>query len=231
MAVPALPPHVPQPIPVEPEVQVGSDLARLLAVTGFALRAARRRPVLTAAVFLVTWLTTLAAAKWMPRAYTVSTKVFVQNNKSILFLSNPHRAAAAESEVTTPKGIAESVLRRDTIVAVVDETGAAARWEVWRPPALKLLDRVRRAVSATPAEPVNAGALARMLENQIEVRTDDSSITISLDWHDPEGAYDIVAAVQRHFLEDRCTSETAAATETIAILEEESARQRETLNA
>jgi len=231
MAIAELPSHPPEPGLVESDVSDGFDFARLLAVVRFALRAARRRPLRTAGIFLVGWVATLVGAEWAPRAYTVSTKILVQNTNTIPFLSNPHRAAQTEQEATTPKGVAESILRRDTIVAVVDETHLAARWEPSRPPALKLLDRVRRAISGPPSrEEDKAAGLVRMLEKDIEVHTDDASITISLEWHDPEGAYQIVSALQRQFLEDRAAAETAAATETIAILEEEAARQRETIS-
>lgn len=226
-----IPPHPdPELDPAEDEGEDGLDLARALEVVGFVLRAPRRRPALAATVLLVSCLVTAAVALFAPRVYTVSTRILVQRNVVIPLLGNPRRPLPTDWDVPT-KGTSESILRRDNLTAIVKETNLASRWTVGRSPALRLLDRVGKGIFGPETEQERTRALVGLLEKKIGVQVDETTITISLPWHDPVVGYEIVSALERSFFRDRSETETTAITETIAILEKEAARQREAIDA
>ncbi|MFS8068598.1 MAG: hypothetical protein ACMG6S_19750 [Byssovorax sp.] len=224
-----IPPHV-DPEPDETEAEDGVDLARSLEVARFVLRAPRRRPLLAATVFLVGCLVTAAVAVFLPRTYTVSTRILVQRNVVIPLLGNPGRPLPADWDVPT-KGTSESLLRRDNLLAIVKETSLLARWSVGRSPALGLLDQASKAIFGPPREEDRMLALIGALEKRIYVQADDTTITIGVAWHDPVVAHELVTCAERNFFKERGATETSAITETIAILEDEAARQREAIDA
>lgn len=224
-----IPPHV-DPEPDETEAEDGVDLARSLEIVRFVLRAPRRRPLLAATVFLAGCLLTAAVALFLPRAYTVSTRILVHRNVVISLLGNPGRPLPADWDVPT-KGTSESLLRRDNLLAIVKETDLLARWTEGRSPALGLLDQASKALFGPPTEQDRTRALVGVLEKKISVQVDETTITISLTWHDPKVAYELVSALERSFFRDLSETQTAAISETIAILEKEAARQREAIDA
>lgn len=57
-----------------------------------------------------------------------------------------------------------------------------------------------------------------MLDKQLKVETGDATISIEIDWANPQQAYRIVAAALQNFLEARHVQEVTALDETIAIL-------------
>lgn len=223
-------PPAPDREPDEPEAEEGVDFARVIAMVRFVLRAPRRRPRLSAVVFLVVCLLTAAVALFAPRVYTVSTRILVQRNVVIPLLGNPRRALPTEWD-TSMRGTSENLLRRDNLTAIVKETGLEESWDTGRSPALKLVDRIVRAVFGEPSREDRVRALVGMLEKKITVQVDETTITIALSWHDPQVAYQLVSAAERSFFRDRSDTETAAISETIAILEKEAARHREAIDA
>lgn len=226
-----IPPHPdPELDPAEAEAEDGLDLARSLEVVGLVLRAPRRRPALAAAVFLVCCIVTAAVALFAPRVYTVSTRILVQRNVVIPLLGNPRRPLPTDWDIPT-KGTSESLLRRDNLTAIVKEVNLVERWTAGRSPALRLLDRVGKGIFGPETEQERTRALVGLLEKKISVQVDETTITLSLPWHDPVVGYEIVSALERSFFRDRSETETAAITETIAILEKEAARQREAIDA
>ena len=218
------------PEPDETEAEDGVDLARSLEVVRFVLRAPRRRPLLAASVFLVGCLVTAAVALFIPRTYTVSTRILVQRNVVIPLLSNPGRPLPTDWDVPT-KGTSESILRRDNLTAIVKETDLVARWSRGRSPALGLLDLASSSIFGPKAEQDRVRALVGVLENKVSVQVDEPTITITLAWHDPKVGFEIVSALERSFFRDRGATDTAPISESIAILEEEAARQRKAIDA
>ncbi len=230
MASPASPPPAPETDLADVEDAGGVDFARFAAIARFVLRAPRRRPRLALGVLLLGLLATVAVAAWAPRVYVVNTKILVQRNVVIPLLGNPHRPLPPDWDVPT-RGTSETILRRDNLVAIIKETNLAESWDVGRSPAAKLLDRIVHAAFGPMSEEDELRALVETLEKKLTVQTDETTITISLSWHDPAVAHQLLSCVLRNFLQERGGTETSAITETIGILEEEAARQRETIDA
>jgi hypothetical protein len=218
------------PDPADAEGSDGVDFARAAAIARFVLRAPRRRPVLAAVVLVLSLLVTAAVAVSAPRTYVASTKILVQRNVVIPLLGNPRRPLPADWDVPS-RGTSETILRRDNLVAIIRETNLAERWRVGRSPMLQLFDSVGLAVFGPVSEEDRMLALIGALEKKIAVQADDTTITISVSWHDPVIAHEIVTCTERNFFKERGATETSAITETIAILEDEAARQREAIDA
>jgi len=212
------------------------NLAHALDLAKFFLRAARRRRLLTAAVLLLGALVTASVTRLAPRTYTVHTKILVQHEVSTPLLGNAQRAEpvdlmdAPARTARETQTASETILRRDNLVAIVEETKLVDRWDLGRSPIQRLVDALRRAVSTPASSEDRERALTSVLAKKIRVRADDATITLSLSWHHPEVADQILSCVLRNFLRDRGAVETAATTEAIRILEDQTARQREAID-
>lgn len=231
MASPA-PPLAPPPGPdvADGEGAEGVDYARAAAIARFVLRAPRRRPVLAVLVLALSLLATAAVAVCAPRVYVASTRILVQRNVVIPLLGNPRRPLPADWDVPT-KGTSESILRRDNLVAMIRETKLEERWSVGRSPISRLIDGASNLVFGAMSEEDRMLALIGALEKRITVVADDTTISISVSWYDPVIAHQLVTCAERNFFKERGATETSAITETIAILEDEAARQREAIDA
>lgn len=230
MASPASLPPAPAADSTEGEPAAGVDFARMIAVARFVLCAPRRRPRLAASVLLLGLLITVAVAVCAPRVYSVTTKILVQRNVVIPLLGNPRRPLPADWDVPT-RGTSETILRRDNLLAIIKETNLTERLNVGRSPLSTLLEGVTRAVFGPVSEEDKLRGLVGALEKKLGVQADETTIIISFTWHDPKMAYQIISCVERNFLRERGENDTAAITETIAILENEAARQREAIDA
>ncbi|MFT3768671.1 MAG: hypothetical protein QM820_24760 [Minicystis sp.] len=206
----------------------GGGLAGAVDALGFFLRAPRRRPGLAAAVLAAGASLTAIAALATPRVYTAETRILGQRNVVMPLLSNPRRAVPVDWDTPT-RAASEIVVRRENLVSLIEETGLLDRWEQGRPPLLRHVGALRQRLLGAPSTSERMRALAGILEKKLSVQTEDATIKITVAWHEPRGAFDIVSCAQKHFLEDRRAAETAAITEVIAIIEREAARQRETI--
>jgi uncharacterized protein involved in exopolysaccharide biosynthesis len=227
---PPLPPSTPGPGLADAEGAGGIDYARAAAIARFVLRAPRRRPLLAILVLALSLLATVAVAVCSPRVYVASTRILVQRNVVIPLLGNPRRPLPADWDVPT-RGTSETILRRDNLVAMIRETNLEERWNVGRSPLSRLLDAVTRVVFGPMSEEDRMSALIGALEKRITVQADDTTISIAVAWYDPVVAHQLVTCAERNFFKERGDTETSAITETIAILEEEAARQREAIDA
>jgi hypothetical protein len=231
MASPAPPLSTPPgPDVTDAEGSEGVDYARAAAIARFVLRAPRRRPGLAVLVLALSLLLTAAVAVCAPRVYVATTRILVQRNVVIPLLGNPRRPLPADWDVPT-RGTSETILRRDNLVAIIRETHLEERWSVGRSPMSQLLDAASRAVFGPMSEEDRMLALIGLLEKRITVQADDTTISIAVSWHDPLVAHQLVQCAERNFFKERGATETSAITETIAILEDEAARQREAIDA
>jgi chromosome segregation ATPase len=73
-------------------------------------------------------------------------------------------------------------------------------------------------------------ALIGLLGKQLHVATDEGTVTIGIEWNDPNMAFRLVEAAQQNFLEARHASEVSTIAETISILEGHAANVRETID-
>ena len=190
------------------------------AATSFAVRGPRphRRVLVTALV-----------ATSVPRVYTVETRILAQRNVVIPLLGNPRRSVPTDSDAPT-RAATEDVLRRDNLVAIVDETHLADRWEEGLPRLFRLKNELLRSLGAPVSEEAkkraSSGCSAQARRPHQGWHHQDSGA-----WHEPEMAYRLVTSAAENFLKDRSAAETAAITEAIGILKEEAARQHDVIES
>ncbi|MDP9151549.1 MAG: hypothetical protein M3O36_16635 [Myxococcota bacterium] len=213
----------------EPDEE-GIDVQALKETIGFVLRAPRRRPFLAALIFTTVGGLGLAVAVTMPRTYNAQVKLLAQNNLVLPAITNPHREIPREADNPT-RNVADTVLRRDNLVALVKESNLIDRFYASRAPALRLRDSIVELMSGAPTEEEKLRGLVGALEKKLFVTADENSVTISVDWADPHMAYELVTLVQKNFVEARYDSEVKMIQDAIAVLEEHSKTELEQVDS
>ncbi len=204
------------------EESEGRDFQKIAEMTGFVLRAAARRRVLAVATFLVIAALGVTIAATMPRTYTAQVKLFAQPSNAMHILGGglPQMDTAA---VDNPiKNVSSTIMRRDNLVALVRVSNLVVRMRETRPRALRLKDRALGAIFGRPSPEDVQQSVVYTLEKNLEVVTDEptSTVTITVDWSDPQLAFDLANLVERNFLEARYDSEIALVIDSIAVLED-----------
>ena len=182
------------------------------------LAAAARRKLLACAVFLLSLGLLVAFYKHRTPLYRVEASILVQRTQH-----------SAQDDPTRSANVL--VHRRDNLINLVKQTEmfvgprAGARQPskpAWLPSFL---------VRAPPADDDPMNDLVADLDSALDVKTAlDGTITIRIDWPNPDEAYRLVEAAQQNFLEARHVLEISALDEVISILEGRTAALREELD-
>jgi uncharacterized protein involved in exopolysaccharide biosynthesis len=208
----------------------GFDFERFKEIAGLLLRAPRRRPWLSALVFLLTSTLGAGVLAFWPRSYGGSARILAQQDVVLPALDNPTRQVPRETDSPT-RNASDSILRRDNVVALVKQLDLVDRWAATRPPILRLKDRVSLAIFGRQTERDRLLDLIGLVEKRLVVASDESSINISIDWPDRQMAYEIVSLVLNRFLEARYDTNVAVITEAIRILDVRAKPQSDEVDA
>jgi uncharacterized protein involved in exopolysaccharide biosynthesis len=206
------------------------DLERFKQLAGFFLRGPRRRPVVSALVFFLTLGIGAGVAAFWPRSYGGNARILAQHNLVLPALDNPNRQVPRETDSPT-KNAADTIMRRDNVIALVKQLDLVDRWRATRQPILRLKDRVSGAVSGPRSEQDRLLDLIGLVEKRLVVGTDDSSINISVEWPDREVAFEIVSLVLKNFLEASYDTNVKVISEAIHILEVRAKPQSDEVDA
>lgn len=205
----------------------GFDLPLLKDRVGFALRAARRRPKIAVATFVIVATLGVTVSATMPRAYSAQVKLLAQTDLVVPALSNPNRAVPREAENPT-KNVADQILRRDNVIALAKAANLVERFYATRPAALRLKDKILGG-QQTPDEKLRM--LVGTLEKKLTVTVQENNVIIEVEWAEPRMAYDLVTLVQKNFLEARYDDEVAMISDAIAFLQERAKARAHELDA
>ena len=206
-------------MPMRPEEPVfQSDLVRDLL--GFPWRAVKRHRTLAICLFLVIAFAAGLSSIVMPRHYIVYTVLVAAKNNVMPALGNPRRSASVESEAPTRLAV-EAVVRRDNLVAIIRETNLMAIQDRLRSPLGKAMSFfTERVLGKKATEDDRLKMVIGLLQSRIYVRPEqEGTVTIGIDWPDPESAFRLVQAAQQNFIEQRHTQEVAMIGESIGILQ------------
>jgi uncharacterized protein involved in exopolysaccharide biosynthesis len=207
-------------VPVDASADEGDlNVEQLKELAGFFLRAPRRHRPLAIGVMVVTVLIGFAVASFWPRTYNCDVRILAQRNLVLPALDNPSITVPRDADNPT-KNAADAILRRDNIVSMVEQLGLVDRWDATRQPILKFKDRITGWGAAPRPEEERVRDIVGLLDKRLLVVTDDSSITISIDWPDRQTAFDIISFLQKNFLEARYDSNVNVIVEAIKILED-----------
>ncbi len=212
------------------EEEEEGGLGALRDLVGLLLRAPRRHPRVFFLVLVVVLGVTGAAAALMPRQYQVDCKILAQKNLVIGALLNPHRPIDGNADAPT-KAVADVILKRDNLIAVIKDANLMDVWDSQRPPLMKWKEKLTRAIGGPPSDEDKMRALLGVLEQKLVITTDDLSIKLELTWENPQMAYQLITLLLRNFLDGRNAIELSAIAETITILEDESKKSGDEVDA
>jgi uncharacterized protein involved in exopolysaccharide biosynthesis len=210
-----LPPRMQQP-PEEPVIQ--SDLIRDLI--GFPWRAVKRHRTLAISLFLVIATAAGLSSIIMPRHYIVYTTLVASKSSVMPALGNPRRPAAAESDAPTRLAV-EAVMSRENLLEIIRETNLMAIQPKLRSPLGKLSAFVtERVLGKKTTDDDRLKMVVGLLQGRMYVRTEqEGTVTIGIDWPDPQSAFNLVQAAQQNFIEQRHAKEASMIGESIGILQ------------
>jgi hypothetical protein len=206
------------------------DLGFLRDWGGFAVDALRGHKARAATAFVGLFAAAMAWLAWGPRIYRTQTVILAQRNQVIPYLANPRRAVPSDSD--TPTWAArETVLRRENLVSLIKETDLLDQWQSSRPPLLEMKDTVSSLFSGHADEAEALDNMVGTLQTHLEISAKEGTVTIAINWPDSTMAYRLVEAAQQNFLEARHAAEVSAIAESIAILEQNVADARTSVQA
>jgi uncharacterized protein involved in exopolysaccharide biosynthesis len=209
------------------------DWAQIRDYVNYVKHAVLRHWKLALATFLVTAILALLAAKLLPRTWYSEAKLLPRRTATIAALVNPERHNVLNPDPPNPmrpvgeidtqtKAAADAVLRQENLVSIIKKTYLLDRWESTRPPLLRFKDSVMRMLTAPPDEDAKMDAMTGTLQKKLMVSTADGKVAISVEWGDPQLAYELVDAAVQSFYEASERQELASIDDAITILEEHS---------
>jgi uncharacterized protein involved in exopolysaccharide biosynthesis len=204
----------------------GLDFEQVRERLGFAVRAPWRHPRLAAGVFLLVAAAGITVAVTMPRTYNAQVRVLVQHNLVGAALTNPKTTMSRETENPT-KTVGEVIMRRDNLVALAKDVDLVNRFYGSRSAALRLKDFV---LGGPKDDEERLLALTKTLQKRLYVNTDESTVTVVIDWSDPQMAYDLVTRVQENLLDAKYDDQVAMINDALAILQEHEKTERQNVD-
>jgi uncharacterized protein involved in exopolysaccharide biosynthesis len=208
----------------------GLDLAQLRELGGFALRAAQRHRSLALVTFLTVAILGLALSATLPPTYTATVKFLAQRSSTIRALAGE---AQQLSDDNPTRNVTTMIMRRDNLVALAKDARLAERFSQSRPPALRLKDRVMGKIFGKPSPDDLLLGLVYTLEQKltVEVLPDEATIVITVEWSNPQIAFDLITLVQKNFQEARYDADVAAINDSIVVLDDHSKQEAATVDS
>jgi uncharacterized protein involved in exopolysaccharide biosynthesis len=205
---------------IESDAERPFDLKLVTNLLGYAAGSFHRHAGLAVTLFVVLFGSTVSSLFLLSKTYHVETKLLAQKNLALAIKGDnaneePSRAAA------------ETVMRRDNLVAIIHQTDLLHEWYAHRAPLPHLKDVIVKAVAKPETEQETIAWMADVLQKRMNVGTPNEGIVeIALDWPDPVMALRLVDAAQQNYLDARHAIEITAVAEQVAILQSHSVALR-----
>lgn len=201
------------------------DWERVAQYARFFLQAPRRHPKTAVAIFVSVVGLTAALIAVLPRTYFTEARILASRNLIMPALGNPTRAIPTDADAPT-RAAAETILRRDNLLVLMDQTDLLNAWQKERPLLFRAKDAVEQFFTGPLDQEEKTRALAYVLERRLRVTTGDGTINIDIEWPDPKMGFQLVSLAQQNFLESRHAMEVSTIAEAISILEGHAATAR-----
>src|SRR6059058_4100256 len=221
-----------QPLPQESaEPSDLFDYRRLREYAAFAIHSLGRRKFLALTVFAVVLGCAVLSLYALPKEYDSEVKLIGQRNQVISSLAVPGRNMPTDADAPA-RAAWDTIMRRDNLVALIEQTGLVSHFYSHRSPAGRLKDRINTLLGRGLSEDAKLDVVLGMLEKRLVVSSSTSwqgegTISIGVEWPDPVMAHTLVEAAQQSFIEARHISELSNIAEAISILEGHSGLMRE----
>jgi uncharacterized protein involved in exopolysaccharide biosynthesis len=206
------------------------DAAAIRDLSRLTLGAIRRHPWVLSSAILSCLAASFAFSQILPRSYHAECRLLAQRNLVMPALGNPRRSVPVDSDTPT-RGVPEMVLSRDNLVSLIKHTDLIERWSAERGPLLQLKDLILERFRSPPTPAQRLEALIGILEKRLRVTTDETTVTLAIDWPNARTAAELLQAAEDNFLETRHSGEVSTIAETIAILEGHAADVRATIDS
>jgi uncharacterized protein involved in exopolysaccharide biosynthesis len=198
----------------------GFDWQKAMGYLRFAGGSIRRRKLTVAVVFVSVFGLTYLALWLMPRSYHVETQLLAQRNQVI---GNLAVAGRNMPEGAPTRAAAETVLRRDNLIALMQQVDLMAKWDASRSRASQLRSWIYAKLGRTMSQEDKADMILGTLEDKLTVKVvsdqmGEGTVNIAIDWPDPRMGYRLVTAAQQSFIEARHLSEISSISEAVSIL-------------
>jgi uncharacterized protein involved in exopolysaccharide biosynthesis len=168
------------------------------------MRGVGRHWLVATTTFALSIAATLAVLRVLPRTYHVQTQLIARRQQVLPSLARP-----SLGDESPTAGAYDLVHRRDNLASIISEVG--------------LIEQVSAAELKSGRERPSEEDLLRLLLKRLDtaliVSPGDGTLTISIDWPDPDVGFRIVAAAVRNYLEARRLLETQPIEEAIGTLE------------
>jgi len=194
----------------------------------FVTGAVRRHKALMAVLFVSIVAASIAVILSLPKSYHAEAKVLAHANNALKVAGD---TGSAEAPTRTA---AETILRRDNLVSIIEQYDLVRHWQQHRSPAERARDTVMSWFSSrTDSEQDAVDGMVERLEKRLRVWTNDNGATVSIaiDWPDAQMASRIVDTAQQNYLESRHAQEITALAESIAILTTYASASKEDVDA
>jgi uncharacterized protein involved in exopolysaccharide biosynthesis len=209
------------------------DLEKIAGYLRFVTGALRRHWFRASALLVVGLVLTNALWWLMPRGYKIETQLLAQKGGVISGLTG----RSANGEVSPTRAAAETVLRRDNLVGLLEKSETVKYWDQTRSNARRVKDWIRAKLGLTPmGESDKVEVLVGSLEANLTVETKsdwggEGTVNIALDWQDARMGYRLVNAAAQSFIEARHLTEISAISEAMSILLGRAASMRDEIDA
>ena len=177
----------------------GLDMQEVREWSSFILGAPRRRPLLAAVSFVVVAVLGVTVSLTMPLSYVAEVKILAQRNSAIRMLSSPN--SQLENVDNPTKNVAAMISRRDNLEALIKDAHLVEQFQKTRPAPLRFKDRVMASMFGPPSPDDMEKAMVYTLDKNLDVFTDEATVKITVEWTNPNIAYELVMLVQKNFLE------------------------------
>ncbi len=183
-----------------------------------AARSAKRRKGLSFVVVMICGALTVLGAIFAPRNYECEARVLVQ--RTLAITGGQQIQLSPEEMRNIAREYEEQVMAHDNIIAIVRQKNLVQRWDEMRQPHRRLIDKINQKLGkAPPTDDEKYDALVGKIQHGLKVWVDATTVTVKLEWSEPEAARDIVDAAVKNFLEARFQSEVGLIPERLRILE------------
>lgn len=189
----------------------------------YSINAARRRALLSVALLLVGGGLTAAAVKLAPRTYLSTGEVLIvsaADEQPGWMQENRRQQLEWERQVRS----------REAVDGIVRDAQLVEKWDDMRQPHRILIDQINAKMGERPpSADQKFAAVEGMVENNLRLNIDQSTVSIQCEWSEPEAARDIVQAAMSRFIDKRYQTEVGTILTRIKPLEDQLESARLTL--
>jgi uncharacterized protein involved in exopolysaccharide biosynthesis len=195
-----------------------SPLLTAKSYAAFVVRATKARPFLFGGALAFGLLLTVLTVMYYPRRFSCTTVLMGQGS---MVLEGSGAGAPAFPGAETLVG------RRENLEAITRELGLVKKWRDRRPPLLKLKDQLFEKAFGRLDDETMVSVIVGTLQGKLWVKSDWSTMTVSVDWTDGKTAAEIAEAARESYVKSRYATDMSAFEEKMKILESHSTKLRE----